>query len=410
MVVMGQGMVTQKIDLNTGFEELYTQYNWFANSYPQAVQKASDEFFLPGFKFGLLGISKNINTLMDKDGYFVTKVRIDENYDMFFRVSEQAVGLILEKILGRPNSKFNLNKITDLEAKIITAFNDFTYNSISEFLTPTQPTVKRTNFDVIHLTFIVKDIDNDKSAKFIITLPSEMLKPEIITCKETRFENEYFAQTEVLTTIVIGSSRFKMLDVKNVESGDIIVLENSNINEMLLKYKNYKKEIKLTPDMELEIHVEGGGNMSENNNINLWDSIEVDMIAQFDAVKMSLGELKKVDEGLVIDLTSIFDNKVTLKVDDKLIAKGELVIVNDRYGVRVTEVLASKNSISKIDTQQESVVDEPEENIDEEINEEGNENLIQDFEENETQPENNENTNEEEEFDYSDFELEDEDI
>ena len=346
MVVMGQGMVTQKIDLNTGFEELYRQYSWFANLYPQAVQKASDEFFLPGFQFGLLGISKNINTLMDKDGYFVTKVRIDENYDMFFRVSEKAVELILEKILGRPNSKFNLNKITDLEAKIITAFNDFTYNAISQYLTPAPPTIKRTNFDVIHLTFIIKDTDSNKSAKFIITLPSEMLKPEEIKCEDVKFENEYLESSEVLTTIIVGSSKFKMYEVKNVETGDIIVLENSDIDQMLLKYKNYEKKVKLTPDMGLEIHVEGGGNMTENNDINLWDSIEVDMIAQFDAVKMSLGELKKVDEGLVIDLTSIFDNKVTLKVDNKLIAKGELVIVNDRYGVRVTEVLANKNSIT----------------------------------------------------------------
>ena len=50
---------------------------------------------------------------MDKDAYFVTKVRIDKLHDMFFRFSEKAVSIILDKILGNCNSKFNLNKLTD---------------------------------------------------------------------------------------------------------------------------------------------------------------------------------------------------------------------------------------------------------------------------------------------------------
>ena len=45
------------------------------------------------------------------------------------------------------------------------------------------------------------------------------------------------------------------------------------------------------------------------------DSIEVDMYAEFDAVKIKLGELKDIEEGLVVDLTSLYDNKVTLKVE-----------------------------------------------------------------------------------------------
>ena len=128
-------MINQKIN-SIDYKELYVQYNWFAKNFPPAVQAACDEFFLQGFQFILAGISKNINTLMDKDAYFVTKIRIDKLHDMFFRTSEKAVGIILDKILGKPNSKFNLNKLTDLEAKIITAFNDYMFNMTSKFLSP----------------------------------------------------------------------------------------------------------------------------------------------------------------------------------------------------------------------------------------------------------------------------------
>ena len=110
-------MGNEKIN-SIDYKELYAQYNWFSNAYPPVVQASSDEFFLPGLKFILIGISKNINTLMDKDAYFVTKIRIDKLHDMFFRTSEKAIGIILDRALGKPNSRFNLNKLTDLEAKI----------------------------------------------------------------------------------------------------------------------------------------------------------------------------------------------------------------------------------------------------------------------------------------------------
>ena len=68
-------------------KELYSQYSWYENSFLPAVQKGCDEFFLEGFKFDMLSISKNINAMIGKDFYFVTKIRIDKQYDMFFRFS-----------------------------------------------------------------------------------------------------------------------------------------------------------------------------------------------------------------------------------------------------------------------------------------------------------------------------------
>ena len=77
-------------------------------------------------------ISKNINPLMDKDSYFVTKVRIDKQHDLFFRSSQNAVALILDRALGKAPKRFDLNRMTDLEAKVITAFNDFLFEHTSK--------------------------------------------------------------------------------------------------------------------------------------------------------------------------------------------------------------------------------------------------------------------------------------
>ena len=97
------------------------------------------------------------------------------------------------------------------------------------------------------------------------------------------------------------------------------------------------------------------------------------MSAEFDKVKLTLGELKSIEEGLIVDLCSVYDNKVSLKVGGKTVAAGELVIINDRFGVR----------IENVNSKEEASVEIPEENT----------------------PEETEETREED-FDYSDFEVE----
>ena len=210
-------MATEKVNTIDN-NELYAQYNWFSREYPPIIQQACDEFFLPGFQFVLLGISKNINTLMDKDAYFVTKVMIDKVHDMFFRSSEKAIGLILERVLGKPEGKFNLNRLTDLEAKIITAFNDYMYNAVSKLLAPAPPTLKRTNFDVVHLTFLIKDTDKNNCGKFIVTLPDVLLKPDVVAGSGNKFNYDDFASSTLEGAVKIGTTRLKLIDVKSIYS------------------------------------------------------------------------------------------------------------------------------------------------------------------------------------------------
>lgn len=385
------------------YKELYAQYNWFASSYPPVIQQACDEFFLPGFQFILEGISKNINTLMDKDAYFVTKIRIDKLHDMFFRTSEKAISMILDRVLGKPAVKFNLNKLTDLEAKIVTAFNDYLFNAASKFLTPAPPTLKRTNFDVIHLTFLLKDIETGAVAKFIITLPEELLNPDVVTSTSEKFSGEDFATSIIDVAVKVGTTRFKLIDVKNIDIDDIVVFENSDKNHMVLKFKDYEEDINLNPNLGLVMPLDNDEGEDEmTDNTNLWDSIEVEMSAQFDSVKITLGELKNIEDGLVVDLTSIYDNKVTLSVENKPIARGELVIINDRYGVKIDEVIAKTPKSEAAEVEQ----------TDEDLPAVQNEELPEDENADDMAPPqgDEEQHSDEDEFDYSDFELEDEDI
>lgn len=405
---INQGIVVmdEKIQNSISTKELYKEYNWYQNTFPQLVQDSCDEFFEKNFDLKFIGLSKNINCLLDNEACFVTKIRINQEYDMFFRLTDKAIDIILSKILGQSKSVYNINKVSELEAKIITSFNGFMFDALKQQLNNPEPIeMKRTNFDVVHLTFIIKDTDeyNNNTGKIIITLPQALLTPEFVNSSGPKFSDDNFPTSETFAKIIIGKTKFSLYELKNLENDDVVVFEDSYVKNLTLSIQGEEMDVHINPNMDLlipEIN-DGGNNMSETHQ-NIWDSIEVDMCAEFDAVKITLGELKDIENGLVVDLTSLYDNNVTLKVEGKAIASGSLVIVNDRYGVKINNVLAQSGSpaysgqndapteeaYSEMPVEEEQYNNvEPEEDTSIPAGEDG-----------------------EEEFDYSDFELEDENI
>ena len=402
-------------------DQLCKEYDWYQSNFPEIVQTSCDEFFAPNFRMELIGLSKNINCLTDDEACFVTKIKIDKEYDMFFRLTAKTIDLILTKILGQSKTKFNINKISELEAKIITSFNDYLFEHLKGMLqNPPQNELKRNNFDVIHLTFIIKEKDdyNNKTGKIVISLPAALLSPEAVSLHENTFSEDNFPNAETFAKVYVGKTKFKLHDIKNLETEDVVVFENSNIESLQLSVYGETFPVKINPNMDILIPAEDdGGETMGTNAPNIWDSIEVEMNAEFDSVKVTLGELKSIENGLVVDLTSLYDNNVTLKVEGKPIASGSLVIVNDRYGVKINQVLtpdvpktkaapALSNTEGEEDTLQVNYDDEGE-NEDNYSSEDSYDNSNED----ETPSGDEEGgENDDEEFDYSDFELEDENI
>ncbi len=389
-------------------EELFKQYDWFQSTFSSILQNASDNFFTSIFKIDFIGLSKNINCLLDNEPCFVTKIKINQEYDMFFRLTEKTIDIILDKVLGKAKNRFNINKISELEAKIITAFNSFMYDELKPKLSKPDPKeLRRTDFNMINLTFILKSRDEGAkdAGKIIVTLPAGLLHPEQIVSNEEKFQNTDFPNCEILAKVIVAKMRFPLFEIQNLELDDVVVFENSNIEQMILSIQDELLDINLNPNMNLllpsENNAEGEDKMASSN---IWDNIEVEMNAEFDAVKISLGELKNIEDGLVVDLTSLYDNNVVLKVEGNPIASGTLVIVNDRYGVKINKILAppAPKFTSNV------------EDLDEDFSQSSNHS---DYSENEDQDTNYEdagvqenNENEEEDFDYSDFDLEDEGI
>ena len=386
-------------------EDLNSLFNWYENTYASRIQNAFDEFFGNKFQLKLVSLSKNLNVLFQGDNYFVTKVRIDKNYDIFFRCSSGAVKVILDDVLGSSKS-FDISAISDLEAKLISTFNDFTYNKVIDLLEQPEKGAKRKNFDIINLTFFIKG-SSENCGKFILALPKDLVLPQAPQNEE--YDITKFNLSELNSKISIGNTIFRLKELKSLEVDDIVVLDNSNIESMHITYKDYEKDFQVMPREEIRISGSDftGEDMSESNELpkNLWDSIQVEMGAELESVRVTLGELRAIAKGQVMDLHSIYDSKVSLIVENQVVAKGDLVIVNDRYGVKISDVYeaisqgeyiapaprqiqADNRQMEQSDFDQQAPQMEQSQEYQGEVPQEGSE----------------------EDFDYSDFNLDDQDI
>ena len=393
-----------KLQNSISTKQLYREFDWYQNTFPTLVQESCDEFFDKNFRLEFIGLSKNINCMLDNESCFVTKIKIDKEYDMFFRLTDKAINIILSKILGQTKHKFNINKISGLESKVITSFNDFMFEHIKTVINQPDPTqIKRSNFDMVHLTFIIKEVEeyNHSAGKFIITLPQVLVNAQELQPAGNAFTEDNFPNSETFASVFVGKTKFSLYDIKNLESEDVVVFEDSDLKSVKLSINGENMDVNINPNMDLLIpDIDNGGDEMGETHGNIWDSIEVEMSAEFDTVKISLGELKDIENGLVVDLASLYDNNVTLKVEGKPIASGSLVIVNDRYGVKINNVIA----------QGECGASRPAASVENTENEGAEEFASQDEQEQFSSEEAPQEGGSDEEFDYSDFELEDENI
>ncbi len=54
---------------------------------------------------------------------------------------------------------------------------------------------------------------------------------------------------------------------------------------------------------------------------------------------MTIGEVLELGPGSVVQLDKMLGDPVEMMVKDRLIARGEVVVVDDKFGLRVTEIV-----------------------------------------------------------------------
>jgi flagellar motor switch protein FliN len=64
--------------------------------------------------------------------------------------------------------------------------------------------------------------------------------------------------------------------------------------------------------------------------------------------KMLIGDLLQLGQGSVVELAKFAGEPMDFFINQKLIAKGEVVVVNEKFGIRLTDIVSPAERISKL--------------------------------------------------------------
>jgi len=82
--------------------------------------------------------------------------------------------------------------------------------------------------------------------------------------------------------------------------------------------------------------------------VELLLDVELDASLRFGCREMLLGEILDLGPGDVVQLDRHISDPVDLIVGDKIVAHGEVVLINGNFGLRITEVAAPKKRLESI--------------------------------------------------------------
>ncbi|AHE51236.1 Flagellar motor switch protein FliN [compost metagenome] len=81
---------------------------------------------------------------------------------------------------------------------------------------------------------------------------------------------------------------------------------------------------------------------SKQRDLSFFHQIPVKVTLEVASTEVALGELMKVEEGAVIELDKLAGEPLDVRVNGRLLARGEVVVVNGKYGLRLVDVVDTK--------------------------------------------------------------------
>ncbi|CAM2894644.1 flagellar motor switch phosphatase FliY [Paenibacillus sediminis] len=89
------------------------------------------------------------------------------------------------------------------------------------------------------------------------------------------------------------------------------------------------------------------GNIDENN-LNLLMDIPLKVTVELGRTQKQIKDILELSQGAIIELDKLAGEPVDILVNNKLIAKGEVVVIDENFGVRVTDIVSQWDRIQKL--------------------------------------------------------------
>ena len=83
-------------------------------------------------------------------------------------------------------------------------------------------------------------------------------------------------------------------------------------------------------------------------NLRVLENVEVQMTVEVGNTEIKIRDLLRLNEGAVIELDRVAGDPLDILVNGTMIAKGEIVMVGERFGVRFTEIVDPEKRVENL--------------------------------------------------------------
>jgi flagellar motor switch protein FliN len=90
------------------------------------------------------------------------------------------------------------------------------------------------------------------------------------------------------------------------------------------------------------------GPQADNRRLELLLDVPLQVTVELGRSRMTIQELLSLGPGSVIELDKMAGEPLDIVVNDRLVARGEAVVVNDKFGIRITDIVSKSERIARL--------------------------------------------------------------
>jgi flagellar motor switch protein FliN len=89
-------------------------------------------------------------------------------------------------------------------------------------------------------------------------------------------------------------------------------------------------------------------NAPPTRRLELLLDVPLELSVELGRTRMSIQELLALGPGSVIELDKVAGEPLDILINDRLVARGEAVVVNDKFGIRITDIVSPAERIARL--------------------------------------------------------------
>ena len=83
-------------------------------------------------------------------------------------------------------------------------------------------------------------------------------------------------------------------------------------------------------------------------DINFLFDVQLSIVVEVGRVQMLISDLLELDEESIIELDSLIGQPLDIRANDLLVARGEVIVVNEKFAVRITDIISPDNRFAAL--------------------------------------------------------------